>query len=143
MKTWFTATIQSSSMQELPMHTNVFNLADIPDIICVKLPDNMPRDMELSGIFDLNANKQLEFSEYVTRDEHRPWIDINISLLDTTTGQHTYKLIFTKLGVALSATCWFSYIIQDNFVDKPYIYMTKERVQSDINTEDNTDTDTD
>lgn len=139
MKTWFTATIQSSRMQDLYMHTSVFNIAEIPDIICVKLPDSMPRDMELSGVFDLNTNKALEFSEYVTRDEHRPWIDISKELLDMSPGQHVYKLTFVKLGVKLPAICWFSYIIQDTFVEKPYIYMTEARVESDIPKDDNTD----
>jgi hypothetical protein len=125
MKSWFTVTIQSANMQNLASNTEVFNLAEIPDIICVKLPDSMPRDMELSGIYDLNANKSLDFYEYVTRDEHKPWIDIRSSLLDLSVGQHVYKLTFTKLGIDLPAICWFGYIVQDNHVDKPYIYMDR------------------
>ena len=126
MKNWFTVTIQSTKMQDLPSHTEVFNLAEIPDIICVKLPDSLPRDMDLSGIFDLTNNKDIEFADNVTREEHKPWIDINSSILDMTAGQHVYRLIFAKEGLKLTATCWFSYIIQDNFVDKPYIYMNRE-----------------
>ena len=125
MKDCFTVTIQSSKMQDLASNTRVFNLAEIPDIICIKLPDSLPRDMELSGIYDLNANKSLDFYEYVTRDEHKPWIDIRSSLLDLSVGQHVYKLTFTKLGIDLPAICWFGYIVQDNHVDKPYIYMDR------------------
>lgn len=139
MKTWFTFTIQSSKMQDLPANTEVINLAEVPDIICIKLPDSMPRDMELSGIYDLNANKDIEFAEYVTRDEHRPWIDVQSSILDMTVGQHVYKLTFSKIGLTLTATCWFSYIIQDNHVDRPYIYMTEARVESDIPKDEDTD----
>lgn len=131
MQDCFTITIQSSKLHELSLHTDVFNLAEIPEIICVKLPDSMPRDMDLSGIYDLNSNKELEYADYVTRDEHRPWIDIRSELLDLSSGQHTYRLTFSKLGIKLTAQCWFSYIIQDNFVDKPYIYMTPARVESD------------
>lgn len=136
MKNVFTLTLQSCKLQELPLHTEVVNLADIPEIICIKLPDSMPRMMELSGIYDLNSNKDIEFTDYVTRDEHRPWIDISTTILDLSSGQHIYKMIFSRLGVQLTATCWFSYIVQDNFVEKPYIYMTKARVESDIPKED-------
>lgn len=136
MKNVFTLTLQSSKLQELSLHTEVFNLADIPEIICVKLPDSMPRDMELSGIYDLTNNKDVEYSDYVTRDEHRPWIDISTSIMDLSVGQHVYKMTFSKLGIRLTATCWFSYIVQDNFVERPYIYMTESRVASDIPKDD-------
>lgn len=126
MKNWFTVTVQSCKMIDLPMNTEVFNLAEIPEIICVKLPDSMPRDMELSGIFDLYANEDLDYSEFVTRDENKPWLDIRSSILDMTVGQHVYRLTFSRLGYSLTATCWFSYIIQDNHVDKPYVYMKRE-----------------
>lgn len=132
MQDCFTITIQASKMQDLSLHTDVYNLAEIPEIICVKLPDSFPRDMELSGFFDLGTNKDLDFAEYVMRNEHRPWIDIKSSFLDLSVGQHTYKLTFSRIGAILTATCWFSYIIQDNFVEKPYIYMTPARVESDI-----------
>ena len=67
MKNWFTVTIQSTKMQDLSSHTEVFNLAEIPDIICIKLPDSLPRDMDLSGIFDLTNNKDIETFKFVIR----------------------------------------------------------------------------
>ena len=132
MKNWFTFTIQSSSMQDLASNTEVINFAEIPDIICIKLPDSLPRDMELSGIYDLNADKDVDFSDYVTRSEMRPWIDVQSSILDLSVGQHVYKLTFSKIGILLNATCWFSYIVQNNHPETPYIYMTEARVESDI-----------
>lgn len=126
MKTCFTVTIQSAKMQELSKYTEVFNVAEIPDIICVKLPDSMPRDLDLSGIYCLDTNTDVEFEGSVTRNEHRPWIDISKDILDIKAGQHVYRLTFSKEDVSLTATCWFSYIVQDNFVDKPYIYMKRE-----------------
>jgi len=118
-------------MDDLALHTEVFNSKEVPDVICVKLPDSMPRDMDLSGIYDLTNNKELEFSDYVSRDEHRPWIDISTALLDVLSGQHIYKLTFSKEACKLTATCWFSYIIQDTFVNKPYVYMKREEEELD------------
>ncbi len=81
--------------------------------------------MVLTEIYNLNASESLDYSDYVTRDENRPWIDIQSSILDVTAGQHTYRMTFNRLGEKLSATCWFSYIIQDNNPEKPYIYMDR------------------
>jgi len=131
MKTCFTVTIQASEMHDLPKYTELFNSAEIPDIICVKFPDNLPRDFELSGIYYLNDNKIIDFDGHVTRSENRPWIDINKDILDFKAGQHTYRLTFTKPEMVLTAICWFSYIIQDNFVDKPYIYMKREESEEE------------
>lgn len=131
MKNWFTVTIQSCKMQDLPKYTEVFNLAEIPETICVKLPDSLPRDMELSGVYDLTNNKEVEFEDFVSRNDFRPWIDIQNTILDMTPGQHTYRLTFCKLGVSLTGTCWFGYIIQDNFVEKPYVYMKREEDQEE------------
>ena len=121
----FTTVIQSSKLSDLPLHTVMYNNKDFSDIVCVKLPPQMPRDMQLVEIYNLNSSEDLDFMDFVTRDENKPWIDIQSSILDTTVGQHTYRMTFENLGCKLKATCWFSYIIQDNNPEKPYIYMKR------------------
>ena len=121
----FTTVIQSSKLSEINLHTVLYNAKDFSDIVCVKLPPEFPRDMQLTEIYNLNASEDIDYSDYVTRDENKPWIDIQSSILDVTAGQHTYRMTFSRLGDKLSATCWFSYIIQDNDPEKPYIYMDR------------------
>lgn len=122
----FTTVIQSCPLSKLPLHTRIYNSMDFSEIVCVKLPPQMPRDMVLIGIYNLNASEELDFNDQVTRDEYKPWIDINSSILDLTPGQHTYRLTFRKEECKLNATCWFSYIIQENNPEKPYIYMKRD-----------------
>lgn len=122
----FTTVIQSSQLSDLPVNTKIYNIADFSEIVCVKLPAQMPRSMELTEIYNLDTQEDLDFADQTTRDEHRPWIDINSSILDTSIGQHTYRMTFQNLGCKLKAACWFSYIIQDNHPDKPYIYMKRD-----------------
>ena len=126
----FTTVIQASLISKLPSHTAVYNAKDINDIICVKFPLMVPRDYQLASIYDLNSDKELDFDDFVTRDENRPWIDINSSILDLTPGQHVYRMILSKPDSRLTATCWFSYIIQDNFPETPYIYMKRDEDSS-------------
>ena len=127
----FTTVIQSSKLSDLPLHTVIYNAKDFSEIVCVKLPPQMPRDMQLIEIYNLNSSEDLDFADFVTRDENRPWIDIQSSILDVSAGQHTYRMTFAKEDVKLTATCWFSYIIQDNNPDKPYIYMKRDNDSGD------------
>ena len=122
----FTTVIQSSQLSDLPLNTKIYNKADFSEIVCVKLPPQLPRRMELMELYNLDSQEDLDFADQVTREEHKPWIDINSSILDTTVGQHTYRMTFYNIGGKLKASCWFSYIIQDNHPEKPYIYMDRE-----------------
>jgi hypothetical protein len=93
--------------------------------------------MELTEIYNLNSSEEVDFTDFVTRDENRPWIDIQSSILDTAAGQHTYRMAFAKEGVKLTATCWFSYIIQDNNPEKRYIYMDRSEDSGDSGSSEN------
>ena len=127
----FTTVIQSSQLSDIPLHTKIYNSKDFSEVVCVKLPPQMPRSMELTEIYNLNSQEDIDFIDQTTRDEHRPWIDISSSILDLTPGQHTYRMTFGNLGSKLNATCWFSYIIQDNDPEKPYIYMKRDEDSGD------------
>ena len=118
--------MQSRKLSVLPTKTKIYNKADFSDVVCIKLPPQLPRDMELMEIYNLDSQEDLDFTDQVTRDEHRPWVDISSSILDTGVGQHTYRMTFEKPECKLKATCWFSYIIQDNHPEKPYIYMKRD-----------------
>ena len=127
----FTTVIQSCQLSKLPSNTEMYNALDFSDIVCVKLPPELPRDMVLTEILNMQTSKPIDFGDYVTRDENRPWIDIETKILDVTAGQHIYRLTFQKEGLKLNATCWFSYIIQDNNPEKPYIYMKRDEDSGD------------
>ena len=127
----FTTIIQSSQLSDIPLHTKIYNSKDFSEIVCVKLPPQMPRSMELAEIYNLNSQEDVDYTDQVTRDEHRPWIDISSSILDLTPGQHTYRMTFKNIGGRLNATCWFSYIIQENDPEKPYIYMKRDETSDD------------
>ena len=127
----FTTIIQSSKLDQLPLNTKIYNSKDFSDTVCIKLPPQMPRDMQLSEIYNLNASEDVDFTDFTTRDENRPWVDVQSSILDLTAGQHVYRMTFSKPECKLNATCWFSYIIQDNNPEKPYIYMKREEDSGD------------
>lgn len=121
----------------MPLNTKIYNSKDFSEVVCVKLPPQMLRDMDLIEIYNLNASEDVDFADQVTRDEHRPWIDISSSILDLTPGQHTYRMTFQKSECKLKATCWFCYIIQENNPEKPYIYMNRSEDSEDSGSSEN------
>ena len=122
----YTTIIQSSHMMDLSRHSHVFNIRNFADTICVKLPDDFPRDFEMVGLYNLETDKDIDFEDYVEQIIYKPWVDFKKSVLDTSIGQHTYRMDFLKKGFNIGATCWFSYIIQDNNPEKPYVYMKRD-----------------
>ena len=127
----YTTIIQSSHMMDLSKNTKVFNIQNFADTICIKLPDDFPRDFTLVGMYCLEENIDLDFEDYVEQIVYKPWVDVKKTLLNTKIGQHTYRMDFMKDDCNIGATCWFSYIIQDNNPEKPYIYMKREDGSSD------------
>ena len=93
--------------------------------------------MDLTEIYNLNASEDVDFADKTTREEHKPWVDIDSTILDLTVGQHTYRMTFAKPDCKLKATCWFSYIIQDNNPEKPYIYMKRDEDSGDSSSSEN------
>lgn len=136
-----TSVIIASRFNQLSKYTKVFNIQDVGNIISVKLPSDFPRDVELTNVVEFATNSSIDFEEHVTRMERQPWIDIQANSLNMTNGQHIYGLVFQDPITGMPLTCWFSYIIQDADAVKPYIYMkrekpdTQESVESDISEE--------
>lgn len=127
----YTTIIQSCHMCSLSSNTKVFNIQNFADTVCVKLPDDFPRDFELVGMYNLEFDKTIDFEDYVEQIKYKPWIDIKKNILSTEIGKHTYRLDFIKSGFSIGATCWFSYIIQDDHPETPYIYMDRDDSSED------------
>ena len=61
--------------------------------------------------------------EGIVRVPDKPWVDISKSILDVTAGSHLYRLSFIDIYTNDIFFVYFSYIIQDKDVEKPYLYM--------------------
>lgn len=53
------------------------------------------------------------------------WLKGTVHLMNTEVGQHTYKLMFVERATDTTFSLYISYIIQDDDVRKPYIYMDR------------------
>lgn len=136
----YTTIIQSCHMSGLSSNTKVFSLYNFADTVCIKLPNDFPRNFELVELYNLESDKVIDFTDYVEQIPYKPWVDIKKTLLSTEIGQHTYRMSFYNPHIGPNATCWFSYIIQNGHPDKPYIYMKRKDPEdsSDDSSEGNT-----
>lgn len=94
---------------------------EILDIEDVKLSDDTFY-LDSLEVYDPNVDIPLFKSEL-----DRPWIDIDTDLLDKSVGLHTYIIRFESKLTGDLTFQQFSYIIQNDNPEKPYIYMNRDK----------------
>ncbi len=119
--------LEACRYKDISSNTKVFNLQSLDSIIWVHLPEDVSIYCELYQIDIIgDTNKEVPISRYIHRECNRPWIKINKEALDTSIGQHIYKLSFIDTSTEIIYSLFFSYIIQDDNPDRPYIYMNRD-----------------
>lgn len=95
----------------------------------VKIPEGLAHGCLLADIVNILDNSHVDIVNSVQRDGERPWIRIHTSALDTSVGQHTYRFQLVNRFTDDAFSLYISYIIQDNDVDKSYVYMRKDNTE--------------
>ena len=75
-------------------------------------------DKFVDGVYEL-----CNFSGFIDRDGLHPWISFLSGFLDKSVGQHIYRLSLVNTATHDICALYFSYIMQTENVDKPYVYM--------------------
>lgn len=114
--------LESCKYEDMSKFTSVFNINQFNDIIWIHIPDS---DSKYLTDISIREMYQSDFIQY-SRELSYPWMYINSSELNKSPGQHIYE-IKLKDSRYLEGNCYlyFSYIIQDDNPDKPYIYMDR------------------
>lgn len=116
--------VQACDFDDLYKYGKTFNLQNFGPELHVKLVQNIYRDFRLYNIYNVDTCD--EISKYFHREETmHPWVDIAVDLLDLSIGLHTYKIEFVNSITGDVYYQYFSYTIQDDSPDKPYIYMNR------------------
>lgn len=115
--------------KDLPKHTPIINALNVDYYVYVRLPDYIDETFsfyELQEIEPMHLNLVLdEHSDRIQRVRN-VWIRIIFPILGLRHGQHVYKMKFlTKDNDTI--TLYFSYIIQNDDVPRPYLYMNRRK----------------
>lgn len=111
----------------------VFNLHELDNYLYVYIQPDRTRSCILQDLREVNfeessgSESQYNIVEIVSAS----WIRIHYSKLDLTTGMHVYKLSFNDPVFDEMLNLYFSYTIQNDSPDKPYIYMNRSKSEGD------------
>ena len=114
-------------------NTTVINKNGIEFYIWLKLPDDTCNQLSLFEVIDFNyasGPKNIDFSTKLFRENHRPWIRLESSMLNLDVGYHIFRFRFVDIDLDDYISFYFSYVVQDDNPDKPYMYMTRDEVIS-------------
>lgn len=112
---------------EFRQYTRIINADDLEYFIWLKIPADISNRCELFQIDEILPNKQeIDYTIFTERECGKPWIKVITEGLNQSIGQHIYKFSFIDRNTDEIDVLYFSYIIQNNNPDKPYIYMRRE-----------------
>lgn len=117
---------------ELSANAIVFNRNELTDCIWVSLPEVINHSTVLYQVEEISpACSEIEFSDFIERDNGRPWLKVNVSKLNIDPGYHAYKLLFMEPGSHTTYAVYIAYIIQDDNPERPYIYINRSKEASE------------
>lgn len=118
--------LEASIYSDLPKHTKVWNKSSLSYSVWINVPIDLCRTHSLFQLDDVTRGiKEIHFQDAVSRECGKPWFEVDMSLLNLDSGQHIYKMSFINTFSNDISCLYFSYIIQDDTPDKPYMYMKR------------------
>lgn len=111
---------------DIVMYTPVINQLQFDDVLWVDMLNIRPHDVTVEDITNYDTGEEVEISEYTYfRNMKSSWIRLSTEVLDNEVGMHTYKIELTDDRTKDKLYLYFSYTIQDDNLDKPYVYMER------------------
>lgn len=114
--------------KDLPSSTRVFSIYDIEYFLWVKVAPNIAKHFSLYQIDEvgLNPKMNLDLSEMCHHDTMNIWFKLTSSYLNRNAGQHVYRMHFVHKKDGHTISLFFSYVVQTEYLERPYDYMKKE-----------------
>lgn len=109
---------------EIASNRPVINISQFVDNLNIRLP-NVPalEHHQLISIVNNADAQDTILSNPMTLNSR--WVDIPCKILDTSIGIHTYCLAIANSITQEIYRLYFTYLIQDDTPDTPYIYMNR------------------
>lgn len=125
--------LDSGKYEEASSLHKVFNYRCLNEELLVKLPEViLPRKFQLSSIFQVSpVIKELDSIHVESCKQTNTWLIIPWNILDRSVGYHIYKIVFRNLYMpTFDCDVYFSYTIQNDDPEKPYIYMKRDEEEA-------------
>lgn len=117
-------TLQACGYEDLAKHSKVFNLSTLNYHLWIYLNPETVREAYFYKAEEIGpeADNSRIFEDTFQR-EGQCWIRVNMEYLNLKPGKHTIRLMFVDRYTDTDFSLYFSYIIQNDNPEKPYVYM--------------------
>ena len=93
----------------------------------MSIPSNIAKYYKLYEAEEVGINtKDICIKDVVTHECNRPWYRFDSMFLNRDPGQHVYCMKMVNTQNNNTYNQYFSYILQKEDTDKPYVYMQKD-----------------
>lgn len=130
-------TLIASKHENMAKNSKQFNLAELDYFLYVQLDPPLSSKWYLYRIEEKMKDgslKKIPFPNTVKR-ESPTWLKFATDYINKSIGLHSYKLTFVDRETDISISLWFSYSIQNDNPDKPYVYMEREKDKTECDYE--------
>ena len=135
-------TLVATKHDDMFRYRKVFNLTEIDYYLYVKLEPPLASIWYLYKVEEKMKDGslvELPISSGEVVRQSPTWLKFQTNFIDTSVGLHVYKLTFVHTITNVVATLWFSYTIQNDNPDKPYIYMKRDELPPEDSSDDESD----
>ena len=122
-------TLNAVDHKDLAEHTEIFSIHDMEYYLWIQVDPHIAKNYRLYQIDEVGKKIKLDLNmrDFLQHEPGRIWYKINSMFLNRDVGQHVYRMHFVCVnGEPITHSLYFSYIVQREDVDRPYIYMPKE-----------------
>lgn len=108
-------------------HNLILNTNQIEYYIWLEIPSEITLSCVLVEVYDITLNKEVAkcrvpYHQYIKREDRKPWLQIGTDMFDLSPGQHMYRFQFVNTSTDDIISLYFTYTIQTDTPNKPYIY---------------------
>jgi len=116
--------LQACRYEDLAKFCKVFNLSTLDYHLWIYLDPTDGRDTYFQKAEEIGpqADNSNIYPDTFIR-ESQCWIRVNFGFLNLKPGKHTYRLYLVNRYESTDFSLYFSYYIQDDNPEKPYVYM--------------------
>ena len=119
------ATLDAVPHKQLPSRTRIFSIHDMEYYLWIRVNPEIAKNYTLYGLDEVGSTKKYDINlgDICYHETNRIWYRLNSMMLNRNSGQHVYRMHFVNRQTESTISLYFSYIVQTENPEKPYLYM--------------------
>lgn len=119
--------LDACKYSETPSNLILFNSKELNDYLWIRLPKLFTRLFDVVDISEMISEETKSIEDLSEVFKENIWVKIPVNILNVSIGMHIYSITLQRKECYQYEenrfVLYFSYMIQDDNPDKPYVYM--------------------